>query len=102
MSYRIVEEVLAKRCVDFSYETIRSWFLKFAPAIAATLRRLQSQPSDHWHLDEMVVKINGKRYSLWPAVDNEGEVLDFLVQSRQRQCSCGSCSRSWASRRHRS
>jgi transposase-like protein len=83
LSYRDIEEMLAERGVDVSYETVRRWFLKFGPGIAANLRRLRPRPSDHWHLDEMVVKINGKRHWLWRAVDNEGEVLDFLVQARR-------------------
>ena len=81
--YRDVEEILAERGVDVSYETARRWFLKFGPAIAANLRRLWPRPSDHWHLDEMVVRINGKKHWLWRAVDNEGEELDFLVQTRR-------------------
>jgi putative transposase len=81
--YRDIEEMLAERGVDVSYETVRRWLLKFGPAIAANLGRSRPRPSDHWHLDEMVVKINGKRYWLWRAVDNEGEVLDFLVQTRR-------------------
>jgi transposase-like protein len=83
LSYRDIEEMLAERGVDVSYETVRRWFLKFGPGNAANLRRLRPRPSDHWHLDEMVVKINGKRHWLWRAVDNEGEVLDFLVQARR-------------------
>ena len=75
--------MLAERGVDVSYETVRRWFLKFGPGIAANLRRTRPKPSDYWHLDEMAVTINGKRYWLWRAVDNEGEVLDFLVQSRR-------------------
>ncbi len=66
-----------------SYETLRRWFLKFGPVIAANLRRTRPRPSDHWHLDEMVIVIRRKRYWLWRAVDNEGEVLDFLVQRRR-------------------
>ena len=80
---RDVEEMLAERGVDVSYETVRRWFLKFGPATAANLRRSRPRPSDHWHLDEMVVIINSTRYWLWRAVDNEGEVLDFLVQPRR-------------------
>ncbi len=83
LSYRDVEEVLAERGLDVSYETIRRWFLKFGSVIAANLRRTRPKPSDHWHLDEMVIVIQRKRYWLWRAVDNEGEVLDFLVQSRR-------------------
>ena len=83
LSYRDIEEMLAERGVDVSYETVRRWFLKFGPAIAANLRRSRPRPSDHWHLDEMVVTINGKRYWLWRAVDNEGEVLDFLIQPKR-------------------
>ncbi len=83
LSYRDVEERLAQRGLDISYETVRRWFLKFGSIIAANLRRGRPRPSDHWHLDEMVIVIQKKRYWLWRAVDNEGEVLDFLVQRRR-------------------
>jgi transposase-like protein len=83
LSYRDVEEMLAERGLDISYETVRRWFLKFGSTIAANLRRTRPRPSDHWHLDEMVIIIRRRRYWLWRAVDNEGEVLDFLVQRRR-------------------
>ncbi len=83
LSYCDIEEMLAERGIDVSYETARRWFLKFGPVIAANLRRLRPRPSDHWHLDEMVVRINGRKHWLWRAVDNEGEELDFLVQTRR-------------------
>src|SRR5947209_13301730 len=82
-SYRDVEDLLAERRVDVSYETVRSWVLKFGPVIARRLRRRRPRPSDRWHLDEMVVRIAGNRMYLWRAVDHEGEVLDMLVQSRR-------------------
>ena len=63
--------------------TIRRWFLKFGSLIAANLRSTRPSPSDHWHLDEMVIVIRRKRHWLWRAVDSEGEVLDFLVQSKR-------------------
>jgi transposase-like protein len=83
LSYRDIEEMLAERGLDVSYETIRRWFLKFGTSIAANLRTVRPTPSDHWHLDEMVIAIRGERYWLWRAIDNEGEVLDFLVQRRR-------------------
>ena len=83
LSYRDVEDLLAERGLDVSYETVRSWVLKFGPVIARRLRRHRPRPSDRWHLDEMVVRIAGKRMYLWRAVDHEGEVLDMLVQSRR-------------------
>ena len=57
LSYRDVAELLAERGLDISYETVRSWVLKFGPAIARRLRRRRPRPSDRWHLDEMVVRI---------------------------------------------
>ena len=57
--------------------------LKFGPLIARRLQRRRPRPSDRWHLDEMVVRIAGKRMYLWRAVDHEGDVLDMLVQSRR-------------------
>jgi len=85
LSYRDVEDLLAERGLDISYETIRSWVLKFGPVIARRLRRRRPRPGDRWHLDEMVVRIAGRRMYLWRAVDHEGEILDMLVQSR-RNC----------------
>ena len=83
MSYRDVEELVAERGLDIFYETVRRWVLKFGPAIARRLRRRRPRPSDQSHLDEMVVRIGGKRMYLWRAVDHEGEVLDMLVQRRR-------------------
>src|ERR1700686_1807640 len=83
LSYRDVEELLAERGLDVSYETVRSWVLKFGPMIAKRLRRSRPRPSDRWHLDEMVVRIAGRHMYLWRAVDHEGEVLDMLVQRRR-------------------
>src|SRR6201997_5474748 len=81
LSYRDVEELLAERGLDISYETVRRWVLKFGPSIARRLRQRRPRPSDRWH--EMVMRIAGKRMYLWRAVDHEGEVLDMLVQRRR-------------------
>jgi len=83
LSYRDVEDLLAERGLDISHETARRWFLKFGGSIARNLRSARPTPSDHWHLDEVAIMIRGKRYWLWRAVDNEGEVLDFLVQPKR-------------------
>src|ERR671913_1953157 len=83
LSYRDVEELLTQRGLDVSYETIRRWVLNFGPAFTCNLRRLRPRPTGTWHLDEMVVWIQGKRMYLWRAVDSEGEVLDLLVQSKR-------------------
>jgi putative transposase len=83
LSYRDVEELLAERALDVSYETVRRWVVKFGPVIARNLRRRRPRSSERWHLDEMVVRIAGRRMYLWRAVDHEGEVLDMLVQRRR-------------------
>jgi len=85
LSLRDVEEMLAQRGIEVSYETVRMWTIKFGPGIAANLRRRRSPPSGRWHLDEMVSKIGGRRMWLWRAVDDEGEVLDILVQKRRNK-----------------
>jgi putative transposase len=83
LSYRDVEELLAERGLDISYETVRRWVLKFGPAFARNLRRLRPRAADTWHLDEMVVSIQGRHMYLWRAVDSEGEILDLLVQPKR-------------------
>jgi putative transposase len=76
LTYRDVEDLLAERGLDISYETVRRWVLKFGPLIARQLRQCRPQPSDRWHLDEVVVRIASRRMYLWRAVDHEGEILD--------------------------
>jgi transposase-like protein len=66
-----------------SYETVRRWVLKFGPLFAKELRRRRHRPTSTWHLDEMAVLISGRQFWLWRAVDDEGEVLDLLVQRRR-------------------
>ena len=83
LSFRDVEELLAERGLEVSNETVRRWFLKFGNGIAANLRRSRPRANDRWHLDEMVIVVRGEHYWLWRAVDDEGEVLDFLVQKRR-------------------
>jgi transposase-like protein len=83
LSYRDVKELLAQRGLDLTYESVRSWVLKFGPMIARRLRQCRPRPSDRWHLDEMVVRIAGRRMYLWRAVDHEGEILDVLLQRRR-------------------
>ena len=83
LSYRDVEDLLAQRGLDISYETVRRWFLKFGEPIAQNLRSSRPTPNNIWHLDEMVIVVRGKRHFLWRAVDSEGEVLDFLVQPKR-------------------
>ncbi len=83
LSYRDVEELLAERGVLVTYETIRRWSRTFGQTYANKLRRRRPRPGDKWHLDEVFVSINGVQHYLWRAVDQDGTVLDILVQSRR-------------------
>jgi putative transposase len=83
LSFGEIEEVMAMRGVLLSYETIRRWCLKFGQTYASALRRRRPRPGDKWHLDEVFLKINGPTHYLWRAVDQDGNVLDILVQSRR-------------------
>ena len=83
LSFRDVEDLLAERGIDVTYESVRRWALKFGLAYARKLRRLRPRPDCRWHLDEVFVSIKGTRMYLWRAVDSEGEVLDILVQRRR-------------------
>lgn len=83
ISYRDVEELMAVRGITLTYETVRDWCRKFGQTYANGLRRRSPRPGDKWHLDEVFLRINGRVHYLWRAVDQEGEVLDILVQSRR-------------------
>ena len=85
LSYRDVEEMMAERGVIISYETIRGWCGKFGSDYARRLRRQRGCGGDTWHLDEVYLRINGRHQYLWRAVDQEGEVLDILVQPRRNK-----------------
>ena len=83
LSLRLVEEMLLERGIVVSYETIRCWAKKFGPDYAGRLRRKVPSPNDVWHLDEVVVTICGRKHWLWRAVDQDGYVLDEVVQTRR-------------------
>ena len=83
LSFREVEEMLAERGVIVSYEAVRQWCLKFGQTFAKKLRQRRGRPGDTWHLDEVFIRIGGERYYLWRAVDQDGDVLDILVQKRR-------------------
>jgi putative transposase len=85
LSFRDVEELLAQRGVVVSYETVRQWCLKFGQTYANELRRRRPRCGDKWHLDEVFLTIRGERHYLWRAVDQDGNVLDILVQSRRNK-----------------
>jgi putative transposase len=83
LSCRDIEDLLAERGVIVSYETIRQWCLKFGPQYARKLRRRQGRLSDTWFVDEVFITLNRVRYYLWHAVDQDGDVIDILVQKRR-------------------
>ena len=85
LSFRDIEELLAERGVLVTYESVRQWCLKFGQTYATALRRRRPKPGDKWHLDEVFLKINGRQHYLWRAVDQDGTVLDILVQSRRNK-----------------
>lgn len=89
LSLREVEEMLLEGGVNVSYETIRRWMVEFGPRIARNLRRRQARPGDIWHLDEVVVTISGRKFWLWRAVDQDGIVLEEILQSRRDKRAAG-------------
>src|SRR2546425_8888821 len=93
LSYRDVEELLFTRGVLVTYEAIRKWCRKFGQQYANQLRHRRPRPGDKWHLDEVVPTIHGERHYLWRAVDQDGNVLDILVQRRRDKNAAKRCFR---------
>jgi len=83
LRYRDVEELLAERGVLVTDETVRQWCRKFGQQYANALRRRRPRAGDKWHLDEVFMRLNGETHYLWRAVDQDGNVLDILVQARR-------------------
>jgi len=85
LSFREVEELLPERGIVVTYETIRPWCQKFGPDYARRLKKRQGRLGDTWHIDEVFITIQGQRQYLWRAVDQDGDVIDILVQPRRNQ-----------------
>ncbi len=85
LSFREVEELLAERGLTVTYETVRQWCRKFGPAYARKLKKQQGRLGDTWHIDEVFVTIQRQRQYLWRAVDQDGDVLDILLQRRRHK-----------------
>ena len=82
-SHRDREELLAERGMQVSYETVRCWAINFGPLFAEDVRRREVRRGKTWHLDEVFLRMNGRRVYLWRAIDEHGQVLDILVQERR-------------------
>jgi putative transposase len=85
LGFRDIEDILANRGIIVSYETVRQWSKKFTPAFARTLKKKQGVYGDHWFLDEVFIKINGKPHYLWRAVDQDANELDILVTKKRNK-----------------
>ena len=85
VSYRDIEELMAERGVTVTHETIRAWCERFGRDYAKRIRTRRGRLGDTWHLDEVFLKIGGRFQYLWRAVDQDGSVLDILVQSRRNK-----------------
>ena len=85
LSFRDTEDLLAERGITVSYETIRQWCTKFGRAYAGALKRRRGCLGDTWYMDEVFVSIGGEHHYLWRAVDQDGEVIDILVQTRRNR-----------------
>ena len=85
LSYRDIEELLAIRGIHTTYESIRRWCLKFPSHYSKNLRKQQGRLGYLWYLDEVFVSIGGKRQYLWRAVDQDGDTIDVMVQSRRNK-----------------
>ena len=83
LSHRDIEDLLAERGIQGSYEAIWLWCNKFGPKYAARLRRKHQGFGDTFFLDEVFVKIHGVQHYLWRAVDQDGEVVDVFLQKRR-------------------
>ncbi|GAA2564101.1 IS6 family transposase [Streptomyces fimbriatus] len=83
LPFREVGELMLERGVVVSHEAVRRCCVTFGPVCARELRRRRPRPGDKWHLDEVFIKINGEQKYLWRAVDQDGVVLDILVQNRR-------------------
>ena len=91
LSLRNVEDLLHERGIDITHETVRFWWVRFAPMFARSIRKqrvrsMKNVGQFQWHLDEMFVRINGQIHYLWRAIDQEGEVLEcYVTKTRNRQ-----------------
>ena len=100
MSFRNVEELLAVRGIEISYEPVRRWVLKFGCTFARNIRRCRPCPTGLWHLDEMIVMIKGKKRYLWRAVDAlvAHNPLTWTYNSKTASLVAGSQRREWWAR----
>jgi putative transposase len=95
LSYRDVEELQLARGVMGTYEAIRQWCRQFGHTSANQRRRRRPQPGDTWHLDEVLLTIQGEPHDLWRAVDQDGHILDLLVQRRRDKAAAKTFFRTW-------
>lgn len=83
ISQRDVQELLHERGIVVSHETLRQWNIKFAPLLSEELRHREPRRGSRWYLDEVYVEVGGQKHWRWRAVDDDGAVLDILLQEHR-------------------
>ena len=83
LSHRDIEDLLTQRGIIVTHESIRLWCNKFGFKYAIRLRKRHHGHGDTIFIDEVFIKIQGKQHYLWRAVDQDGEVVDVLLQNRR-------------------
>ncbi len=83
LSHRDIEDLLAERGINVTYEAIRLWCNRFGLIYSARLKRKHWGYGDTFFFDEVFVRIDGKQHYLWRAVDQDGEVVDVFLQKRR-------------------
>jgi len=83
LSHRDIEDLLAERGINVTYEAIRLWCNRFGSIYATRLKRRHQGYGDTFFIDEVFIRIDGKQHYLWRAVDQDGEIVDVFLQSRR-------------------
>ena len=83
LSHRDIEDLLAERGIEVSYESVRLWCNKFGPLFSKRLKRKHPGFGDTFFIDEVFVSVKGQRFYLWRAVDQDGDVVDVYLQLRR-------------------
>jgi len=79
LSTRHLEELMLERGVDVDHSTVNRWVIKYRPQLEEALHRRKRPVWVSWRMDETSITIKGTWYSLYRALDKQGQTIDFLL-----------------------
>jgi putative transposase len=83
LSFRDIEELMNERGINVDHSSVQRWVVKYTEMLEESFRKKKKTVGKSWRMDETYIKVKGKWYYLYRAVDKKNNTIDFLLTKKR-------------------